>query len=148
MSKTTRSSPKIHGQPDAKKRRDERAVRREQRARCREERSNIHRPENVDLQGYVDHIVYMQEGDIPEPPSTDFTDKSIGEKNIECGDLVWLGPRCTNVVGVVFSVHDNKAVVQLFTTSEWKVTTLNNSDMELKRKAKNTKRVEQFRRLL
>jgi hypothetical protein len=135
----TPASTDLPDQPDAKRRRDE-------RARRREERSRVNAANNIDLQEYVNHICGTLLGDISEPAATDFTNKSFEEKNIERGDLVWLGPRCTNVVGVVFAVSGNKAVVQLFTTAEWKVTTLNSSDVELKRKAKNTKKLEDFRR--
>lgn len=127
------SSSAIQGQPDAKKRRDERARRREERANG-----------NINWQEYINHIVYVEEGDTLEPYSCEYTNKSLKEKNIECGDLVWLNT-CFTKIGVVSSVTGDTAVVKLYTALDCEVVTLFNSDIELKRKAKNTKSVEQFR---
>ena len=118
----------------------ERARRRDE---CRDERRD-EPVETIDREAYVTYICSLNKGDLPKPD--DFTSKSFKEKNIGRGDLVWLGKKCDNLVGVISTIDGDDALVEIHKYAGKKVISLKNTDVELKQKAGMAKSIEDFRK--
>lgn len=120
--------------------------RRDERAKRRDERTNGDSKDNINFSAYVTYVCSMQDSDIRKP-RWDLNETSLKDKNIESGDLVWLGPRCSNSVGVISSVdyEDDETVVKIPTNTGFKHLILQSRDVMIKRKARHMTPIGQFR---